>query len=93
MERAQINLARRLEITNGQFRVIRFGGETLFGPRIFRRRKGAANIASDDLRLRAQLREGPPNIVEREASALPIRDRVFPPQAIEVDRDVNIRAG
>lgn len=93
MERAQINFARHLEITNGQFRVIHFGGETLFCPRIFRRGKSAANIASDDLRLRAQLRESPHHIVEREPSALPIRGRVLRPQTIEIDRDVNVRAG
>src|ERR1041385_7514143 len=68
-------------------------GEPLFRARIFRWGKGAADIARDDLRFRPQFRQRPRNVLHREAAALPIRHCVFRPQAIEVDRDINVGAG
>ena len=77
-ERAEIDLRGRFQIAGWQFRVIHFRGETLFAPRVDRRRKGAADIAAHDLRARGpQLRQRPRDIFSREPAILPIGDCVL----------------
>ena len=93
VERAEIDLRGRFQIPGRQFRVIHFRGETLFAPRIDRRRKRAADIAAHDLRARrAQLRQRPGDIFHREPAVLPVGDRVLRSKTIEIDRDVKIRS-
>ena len=74
---------------NLRFRVIKFRGETLFAPRIFRRRIRAANIATDDPARFVQRSERPLKIDNREPAALPICHRLFDAQAIKIDCDVD----
>ena len=70
--------------------MIEFRGETLFAPRIFRRRIRAANIATYDPAGFAQLSERPLKIDNREPATLPICHRLFDAQAIKIDGDVDI---
>ena len=70
--------------------MIEFRSETLFAPRIFRRRIGAANVATDDPAGFAQPSKRPLKIGDREPAALPICHRLFNVQTIKIDRDVDI---
>ena len=69
--------------------MIQSGGETLFPPRILRRRESAAQIARDDLRGVTQFAQRPFEIVQTETAAFPICDRIFRAQTIQIDRDIN----
>jgi hypothetical protein len=72
--------------------MIPLGSEALFPARIFRFRIGAANVASDDLRMFAQFSERPFQIRDGESPVLPICQRVLRPETIEINRHVNISA-
>ena len=91
VESAEVDLPRGFEIDTRQLRVVHFRGELLGGPRILRHRKRATDVGADDPRVAPQFNQRPYDIVERETPAFPVRNRVGLPQAIEVDRDVNIR--
>src|SRR5262249_17148641 len=70
--------------------MIEFRSETLFAPRIFRRRIGAANVATDDPAgfgqpSKAQLKTG-----DEDPAAPQFFHRLFNVQKIKIDRDVDI---
>lgn len=72
--------------------MVHLAGKTLFGPRVNRWRKRATDIAAHDPRIGGtQLRERPAYLFQGEAAALPIRHGLFRAEAIEIDRDVDIR--
>src|SRR6476661_8008153 len=73
--------------------MVHFRSEALFPSGILWRRPGAANIAGYDLAVGAQFGHRPDDVIESESTTFPIRDRVFPAQAIQIDGDVDIRAG
>src|SRR4030095_915379 len=50
---------------------------------------GAADVSTENTGRFAQFSKRPLEIGQREASALPVRHRLFQAQAIEVDRDVD----
>src|SRR2546428_9219389 len=70
--------------------MIEFRSETLFPTRILRRRVGATNIASNNLRGLAQLPERPFKISNGEAASFPIRHCIAPIETVKIDRDVNV---
>ena len=70
--------------------MIKFRSETLFAPRIFRRRIRAANIATDDPAGFVQLSERPLKIDNREPAGLPICHCLFDAQAIKIDCELEI---
>src|ERR1700736_6238066 len=53
----------------------------------------AANITGNDVALFPQFRQRPLKIDNREAAAFPIRHRFLRAQTIEIDCNVNVRAG
>jgi hypothetical protein len=93
LEGAEVDCARCFQIWRWEFRVVYPGSKTLFPPRIFWRGKRAANIAGCDSRVcGVQLRQRPCQILNGEFSVLPICDRFFGSEAIEIDRHIHIRA-
>lgn len=52
----------------------------------------ATYVSPDDARRFAYFSERPLKIGHCEATAFPVRDRLFSAQAIEIDRDINIFA-
>src|SRR5206468_6229581 len=70
--------------------MIEFRSEALFETRILRRRVGATNIASNNLRGLAQLPDRPFKISNGEAASFPIRHCIAPIETVKIDRDVNV---
>ncbi len=70
--------------------MIPFGCEALLPARILRRRKRAANVATDDSAVFTQSPERPFKVCNCEPPILPICHCIIRAQTIEVDRHVNI---
>src|SRR5947207_5395916 len=71
--------------------MIHSGGEPLFRSLVEWRGKSAANIAGLDPHLRrAQLGQGPGDILQREPPTLPVRDGILGTQTIEIDCDIHV---
>ncbi len=73
--------------------MIEFCCKALFATRVMWRRIRTANVATDDPTRLPQFCQCPLKIDNREATALPIRYRLFHAQTIEIDCDVNIFPG
>ena len=72
--------------------MVHFRSEFLFPARVMRWGIGAAYVSPDDARRCAYFSERPLKIWHCEATAFPVRHRLFNAQAIEIDRDINIFA-
>ena len=71
--------------------MIHFRRETLFASRVMRRRPRAANIAGDDAAVIVEQVNGPTHVFDRKTPTFPVGHRFFRPQAIEIDRHVDLR--
>src|SRR5262249_41923907 len=92
LQSRQVYLARPLKIRLSKPWPVELGSETLLPPRVMRRRIRATKITSNDPTSCTELPKGPLQISQREPAALPVRHRFFNPQAIEIDRHVDILA-